>query len=156
MPIISTENGAEITVDDCDLALTAAHRWHISHNGYAVRRVREHQGPKRVIYLHREILGQVAFLDIDHADGDKLNNSRRNLRVATRTLNNANSKARVGCSSRYKGVALIKKTGRWWAYINKNRKRSSLGTYADEAAAACAYNAAAISIFGEFARLNPF
>lgn len=104
--------------------------------------------------MHSVIFGDVGALDIDHRDGNKLNNCRSNLRAADRTMNNANSRPRVGCSSQFKGVAWLKSIGKWWAYINKGGKRISLGYFLVEVEAARAYNAAASSLFGEFARQN--
>ena len=85
--------------------------------------------------MHKVIFGDSGKFDVDHIDGNKLNNCQSNLRLATRSLNNANSKPRIGCSSKYKGVAWIKSYKKWWAYIGLNGKRTSLGYFDDEAAA---------------------
>lgn len=146
--------GAVVFVDDADYEAIAQFDWHLSDKGYVIRRVRTLGGPKKTIRMHCVIFGQTD-LDVDHADGNKLNNCRSNLREATRTLNNANSKPRKGCSSQFKGVAWHCRYRKWWAYINCAGKRMCLGYHDDEIAAARAYNTAAPQIFGEFARLNP-
>lgn len=153
MKEITLKCGAVVFVDDGDHELVAAHNWHVSHNGYAVRRVRKPDGTKPIIYMHREIFGMTAG-DIDHADGNRLNNTRSNLRDATRTQNNANSRMRGG-SSQFKGVCWHRQIRRWIAYISFGGKRKHIGTFRQERAAAEAYNEAAKKLFGEFARLNP-
>jgi hypothetical protein len=154
MKRLALKCGLVVLLDDEDFEAVSRFGWHVSHNGYAIRRERLPDGRKRVIYMHCEIFG-AAPEDIDHADGSKLNNCRANLRPASRTMNNANSKPRVGCSSPFKGVAWVKSCKRWWAYINRDGKRKPLGYFSDEIEAAKAYNTAAINLFGEFARLNP-
>ena len=153
MKSLTLKCGSVVTVDDADFDSVARFSWHLSYNGYAIRRERTPTG-KRVIYMHREIAGHEWPGDIDHADGNKLNNSRSNLRNASRTLNNANSKPRTGCSSQFKGVAWVRRYGKWWAYINHSGRRRHLGYFDDEIEAAKAYNAAAVELFGSFARPN--
>jgi hypothetical protein len=145
-------------IDDCDLNIATEYDWHLSPNGYAIRR--ERYGPggtkKKVIYLHKEIFGPVPDgSEIDHANGNKLDDRRSNMRIATRSQNCGNQRLRRGCSSRFKGVAWVKNYKRWWAYINKDGRRHNLGYYDDEVEAAKAYNKAALELFGPFARLNP-
>jgi hypothetical protein len=157
MAAIYTTSGHIIHVDDVDYEMANSYDWHISHNGYAIRRVRYTPSGtrKKVVYLHKEIFGPVPCgFEIDHINGDKLDDRRSNLRKATRSQNNGNTKPRTGCSSRFKGVAWHNR-GYWWAYINKDGKRHNLGYYDDEVEAAKAYNNAALELFGPFARLNP-
>jgi hypothetical protein len=154
MKAIPLSAGRFAQVDDADFDRIAAHRWHVSHNGYAIRRERLPDGRKRVVFMHREIFGGHPDFDIDHADGDRLNNRRANLREATRTQNNANGGFRGG-SSAFKGVCWHRQIQRWVAYINVGGKRKHLGSFDHEQAAAEAYNAAATQFFGGFSRLNP-
>jgi len=98
------------------------------------------------------------IFQVDHVFGK---HDPVNLRLATNSENNANSKKRKGaldqqCSSNFKGVTWHKKTGQWYAQIQFQRKKISLGMFANEKEAAIAYNQAAIKYFGEFAKLNTF
>lgn len=145
--------GAEVLVDDADIPLVGQYKWHLSHNGYVVRRVRI-DGRKPIIYLHRAIMSADWAGDIDHINGDRLDNRRQNLRYATRSENNMNARARKGTASRHKGVTWHKQDRLWWAYIKHEGKQRSLGMHKTEADAARAYNAAAKRLFGDFARLN--
>ena len=93
---------------------------------------------------------------IDHADRDPLNCRRSNLRRSTRRQNNCNrGPVRKLTTSKYKGVFLCRRTGRFRARVSLNRKRIYLGYVDSEVDADRAYNAKAAELFGEFAYLNP-
>jgi len=96
---------------------------------------------------------------VDHINNDKLNNCRYNLRLATRSHNEANKKKRrSNTSSRYKGVTKIK-DGRkkcWRCTITFEDEQRYLGTFYTEVDAAKAYNDAARELYQEFALINTF
>lgn len=104
------------------------------------------------IYLHRVILGCTADQQIDHADGDKLNNSRSNLRLATNQQNSANRGPNKNNTTGYKGVIALR--GRFRAQIMVNRRFKSLGMYDTAEEAARAHDRAARAAWGPFAWLN--
>lgn len=108
----------------------------------------------RCVFLHRflwEAWGNDPAPQMDHIDGDGLNNRRSNLRAATIQQNAANRVYRS--ASGRKGVSFRRDTGRWIARIGANGFDRHLGTFdtADEAAAA--YARAAQEHYGEFARV---
>lgn len=119
-------------------------------NVYAQRAVRQPDGTSKVERLHTFLTGWPL---VDHIDGNGLNNRRNNMRPATNSQNNANSRQRLGLSG-YRGVARHKPTGLWQAYIQVGGKRKSCGYYRDVVAAARARDKAARAAHGEFARLN--
>jgi HNH endonuclease len=95
--------------------------------------------------------------EIDHANGDGLDNRRANLRPATHGQNQQNSrKARtyggLPPTSRYKGVSRF--SARWKAEIRSPLGYFYLGLFDKEEDAARAYDAKAEQIYGAFARLN--
>jgi hypothetical protein len=91
----------------------------------------------------------------DHINGDGLDNRRTNLRQATPTQNNANCGIRGHNTSGYKGVSLRPDRGnRWRATIRIHGLQYFLGLFDDVEDAARAYDAAALELFGDFARLN--
>jgi len=91
----------------------------------------------------------------DHADMNKNNNSRSNLRLATASQQQANTKKYRGkYSSKYKGVSRYLSTEKWKATITVNTRTKHLGTFTSEEQAAKAYDEAAKEYFGEFARTN--
>jgi len=106
--------------------------------------------------MHREILGLTdSKIQVDHKDGNTLDNQRRNLRTATVAKNQQNRQKRVRCSSKFKGVCWHKGTSKWLARITPpDQKQALLGSYDDEETAAKAYNEAAKRLFGEFALTN--
>lgn len=107
--------------------------------------------------LHRRILGLPTYADdrrdVDHINGDGLDNRRENLRIGTRSQNLANSASRGG-SSEYKGVSFDKQTGRWKAQITINNVPRNLGRHDTPEQAALAYNIAADRAWGTYAVLN--
>lgn len=56
------------------------------HNGYAIIRI----GKNKKIKIHQMILGKIEGMDIDHINGDKLDNRISNLRHTTRSQSLAN------------------------------------------------------------------
>lgn len=92
----------------------------------------------------------------DHADGNGLNNTRANLRIANNSLNKINGKKYTAkpTTSKFKGVHWIEKESKWRARISKDNERISLGLFEKEEDAARAYNKAAEELFGKRAKLN--
>lgn len=92
-------------------------------------------------------------MSIDHIDGNRSNNCINNLRLATITQNNRNSKKPVNAeTSRYKGVSWYHRYAKWQAQIRINGKSTYLGYFCTEEEAYLAYCRAAEQHFGEFAR----
>ena len=110
---------------------------------------------RQIFSMHREIMNAPAGFVIDHRDRNGLNNTKKNLRIATISQNNTNrGKTSKPTSSKYKGVCLIKTTGKWRAVIKHNRIYRHLGHFHNEEDAAKAYDKAAKKYHGEFAVLN--
>jgi len=143
-------------VDDEDFEKVSKYKWSAtsSINGviYGARGIGGRKNHK-TIYLHQFIMG---MKNVDHRDGDGLNCQRSNLRPATSTQSNRN-KCRHGAAP-FKGVGLehrtppLKKPYRAAIVVNKRRIR--LGYFEKAELAASAYDNAARTYFGEFARLN--
>lgn len=144
-------DGAVIQVSPEDVALAESRRWRLDRQGYVVAGTRRGAKPR----LHRVILQAPAGLQVDHVNGDRLDNRRENLRLATNRQNCSNRlpNRRPG-TSRFKGVCWNRKAGKWQASIRVNYRRFHLGVYSDERDAALAYDRAAREHFGEFARPN--
>lgn len=106
------------------------------------------------IYMHRQILNPGQGLEVDHINGNKLDNRRCNLRPATHSQNGMNRGARRGTSTGLKGVCFSKQKGKFHAVIHAGRKKNHIGFFLTAEAAKAAYDKAAIEKHGEFARLN--
>jgi hypothetical protein len=149
MKEIPITRGKVALVDDEDYEYLTQTSWCCLNNGYAMR------GRKDVPELmHRIIMNAKDREYVDHINHNRLDNRKCNLRIATKTQNEANKKLQRNSTSGYKGVSLEKRTNRWVAYIGSNKNRKYLGLYASKEEAAKAYNKAAIELYGEFALLN--
>lgn len=143
-------SGLFVMVDDCDFAELSQYKWYIVANGYVVRKTPTRKG--RNIYIHRHILQASSDVIIDHKDGNRLNNTRDNLRFATQAQNLQNARPRKNKASYYKGVMWSE--NQWRAKIQIDRIQIELGYFSTQHEAALAYNDAAKKHFGEFAWLN--
>jgi hypothetical protein len=106
--------------------------------------------------LHKQLMNTPKGFEIDHANGDQLDNRRKNLRVCTHKQNMANIGKRSDreYSSSYKGVTWSKVLGKWLVTASLNGKAKYIGTYNDQIKAANAYDQYAKRTYGEFAKLN--
>ena len=159
MKEISLTQGKVALVDDTDYGRLSQWKWCVGaqtkHITYAMRKLRGGQTQ----YMHRLILGleRGDGKQVDHADGDGLNNQIANLRICTVRQNHQNTRKRnMGGVSKYKGVYRSSRHRKWYAQIKLNGRGTSLGSFSSEREAARAYNKAASKFFGEFARLNTF
>jgi hypothetical protein len=143
-------------VDDEDCIILNKFKWGVSQDGYA-RRAIFSGGKVKTVYMHRQILGleHGDKRQADHINGNRLDNRRGNLRVVTNQQNCWNTRKIRGASV-YKGVWITGGSRRkpCRACITINGKTKHLGSFATEADAARAYDAAARELFGEFAHLN--
>lgn len=103
------------------------------------------------LYLHTFL---TSWPRVDHRNGDGLDNRRENLRAATANQNMWNRRLPVTNTSGFKGVMWSKHAKRWKAQIVLRSRKRHLGYFDTAEAAAHAYDAAAMELFGEFARPN--
>lgn len=114
-------------------------------------------GKKVMVFMHREILGLPFghIPEVDHENGDGLNNQKYNIRIATRAENSRNRPHHKNSKFRYKGVWLMRRGNKRYASaIETGGKRFFLGCFYTEEEAARAYDRKAVELFGRFARLN--
>jgi hypothetical protein len=142
---------ADFDIKDIDLLAsytwcTAERRTRTSVRYYAVTYVRG-----QLLFMHQILMPD---REIDHIDGNGLNNRRSNLRPATRSQNQQNRQKTTGLSSRYKGVSYDTVRGKWQAYINKDGRRIALKRFDTEEEAALWYNEMAKKLFGDYASIN--
>jgi hypothetical protein len=139
-------------VDAKDFEMLTKWKWCATEAGYAEAYMRGGRAPK-LAYMHRLIMLPDPGHEIDHINGDKLDNRRRNLRVCAHGENMRNQRSAFG-SSRYKGVSWDNLRGKWRAYIVRDSRQVWLGYFDNEADAARAYNDAAFEVHGEFSLPN--
>lgn len=152
--LIPLSQGKFATIDADDYELVKNLKWHTS-SGYAMHNKWDKKTKKPLhVLMHRLITNCPDGMQVDHINGDKLDNRKGNLRLCTLGQNNAyrpksNHKP---LSSKYKGV--YSSYGKWRAQIRASNKLIYLGTFETELDAARAYNEAAIANHGEFAWVN--
>lgn len=154
--IMLTKNKIAL-VDDEDYEYLNQFKWHAASNSkrknyYARHTIYNKNGKSVDILMHRIILGVQDNYQIDHIDGNCLNNQKLNLRIYTNSQNNRNKPARADNKIGLKGV--FKKGKKWAAKIYLQNKQIYLGSYKTAIDAASAYDTAAKKYFGDFAKLN--
>jgi len=152
--LIPLTKGYNALIDDEDYEKVSQFKWcvnGVSPSHYGIRVCKGQRG--KLIHLHRFLMNAPDGFDVDHIDGDTMNNQKSNLRICTRSQNSINSKKKKGLS-KFKGVHWLKDNKKWRAKIMKDGKSFYLGCFTNEAEAAAAYNNKAKEIFGNFARLN--
>ena len=145
-------------VDDEDYAYLSGWAWHKEmlgsgehKNPYARRGTNLYGGIKKTKAMHRLIMGNPTGKEVDHINGDTLDNRRANLRVCTRAENAKNRKINRNNTSSYKGVHRHQ-TGAWRSRIQVGGKRISLGLFDTPELAHAAYKRAEKEYYGEYAR----
>lgn len=112
---------------------------------------------KKMMFLkmHRMIMNDPVGFDVDHKNGNGLDNRRNNLRACSHKNNTRNRVKSSGAkSSQYKGVCFNKRTRTWSAGIGDSYHRIHIGYYATEIEAARAYDIKAQEFYGEYAKIN--
>lgn len=156
--IITTKSGHEILIDEEDWDKVKDITWYVVNapkTKYVMGAPKGYHGVGKRIYhlLHRLIMDAPKGMDVDHIDGNGLNNQKDNLRVCTRMQNLWNKHTSRG-SSQYKGVSWVAPAKKWTAIVSQCYKCHYLGLFQNEIDAALAYNEKAQELFGEFACLN--
>jgi hypothetical protein len=141
---IRLTQGKIALVDDVDFDRVNKYRWCYQH-GYAVHNTRQNEKIIRT-YLHHFIFGRpIRPNQIDHIDGNGLNNQKSNLRIVTARQNCQNK--HIKKSSKFVGVCKNKAGGKKWrAVITINGVQQHLGLFRSEKAAALCYSKAASDV----------
>lgn len=158
MRLLPLTKGHNAIVSDQDYELVSLFKWQaqVTNNGVYVRRkmLRAEGRPSGVfksVFLHRFIMNAPDGMEVDHINGNPLDNRRENLRLCIHAQNQGNRVIGKNNKSGYKGVSYCLKNGMWYASIKLKGISKNLGYYKTAAEASEAYNAAAKQSFGEFA-----
>ena len=92
--------------------------------------------------------------EIDHVNGNKLDNSISNLRIASREQNNRNVGLRSDNTSGFKGVRWSNPNKKWHANISVAKKRIHLGFFEKKEDAVEAYRKASLKYHKNFSPFN--
>ncbi len=136
-------------------------QWSFSRSGhvrdYARTTLRDPvTGRKWGVRMHRAIMeryhGPLGEREVDHVNGDPLDNRKANLRLTDHYGNTANQHKRLPSQSGYKGVYSMGEMYR--AGLGHEHEDIYLGTFSTARDAAIAYDLAARERFGEYACVN--
>lgn len=146
------------TVDDIDADL-ARLKWTVRVYrtvSYAVGKPQKSKSIGMHRFIMERILGRKleSYEIVDHRDGNGLNNTRANLRLASRSQNRANSRMHKNNTSGYKGVSWHKASGKWSATIGWQKKLLFIGLFDTPEEAHEAYKEKARELHGEFAKFE--
>ena len=150
---IPLTQGKVAWVDQSDYTMLSRFRWHLHVQGYAVRNTWT-VGRGGVSLMHRMVMLPSPAQVVDHANGNPLDNRRKNLRVCSQAENNGNLRRPATNTSGFKGVSWFARGSRWVAHIRVNGRSTNLGYFDKAEDAARAYDEAAVLHRGEFARVN--
>ena len=153
IPVTIGKDTVYAIVDEKDFEKVSQRKWSISLEGHGYPQSAKN-GESSTLHafimkkrIHEKKEGSV----IDHADGDKLNNTNANLEFVSRSHNCHNRDYIVG-EAGYRGVII--KRSKYAARIAYNNTTHSLGSFADAEDAAKQYDMIAIRLYGEKAKTN--
>lgn len=154
MAEIRTSKGDIILVDDEDFTLLNQRAWQINDSGYAIRSQRvgpRKDGKKIQLAIHRVILGleHGDTRQVDHINGDPLDNRRANLRICSKDENARNRRVHSNNRLRVKGVSAH--GNKFRSEIQIDKRRIYLGLHETAELANEFYALAAEMLHGEFA-----
>lgn len=155
---IPLTRGFRALVDDDLYAGLSAHKWSaaIREDAVYASRTEYDNGNRRMIYMHREILGlsQGDGRQADHKNGNGLDNRRENLRACEQFKNVVNQGPRRSSRSGYRGVWWSQRDSKWTAQIRVDGRRMYAGSSESRTEAVLMRDVVALREHGEFAWLN--
>lgn len=159
MKKIPLTQGKYALVDDEDYEFLNQWKWHAKKGNATFYACRDRyiKGKRRKpirLRMHRVIMGAKKGQQVDHREGDGLDNQRHNLRLCNCTENGRNSRISKNNKSGYKGVLWNLQKNKWQSHITVNYKTIHIGFYFCLIKAARAYDEKAKELFGEFAKPN--
>lgn len=107
--------GVDAKYDPEDEALVMSRSWYVNSNGYLAGQEKGHKH----VYLHRVIMSAPKDMQVDHINGDKLDNRRSNLRI----VNGAHNSQNIGMLNprSESGIRGVNRAGKRW------RARAKMG-----------------------------
>lgn len=146
---IQLPGGQIALVDGEDLPWLAIFEWKLNHGGYACR-------SESPCSMHRLIMDAKRGEVVDHINGDRLNNRRKNLRITDHAGNGHNVGLSKNNKTGFKGVkcTTTKVRTRWFASIRTGDDSLDLGEFDSPEQAAAAYDNEALNRNGDFACIN--
>lgn len=108
-------------LDDFDLDKYSKWKWTINNSGYLRRTLTIRKKGKKTkfktLYLHRLIMNPPKNMEVDHVNGNKLDNRKGNLRIVTRSINLFNGGLCKRNTSGVRGVYFNKHAKKWMVRV---------------------------------------
>ncbi|MDA3818433.1 MAG: AP2 domain-containing protein [Prolixibacteraceae bacterium] len=139
-----------VLIDASDIELVNKYKWYFNSDGYATTTPKN----RIAIRMHKLIFPVESPHQVDHANKNKSDNRRCNLRKATTGQNRSNVGLTNSNTIGFKGVSKRPGVKSWRAMIKYKQKQISIGTFKSAQEAADAYDKAALELHGEFAYTN--
>ncbi len=162
MKRIKLTQGKYALVDNADFEWLNSFKWTANLHGrtWRVRRTSTKLERKKYrrngITMHRLIMGIMGKkgLEVDHIDGNNLNNQRKNLRLCNHAENSKNRTLNKNTKTGYKGVTEYPwhKYKKFIARITIDKKLITLGYFTTKEEAHRVYEIASIKYHGKFKR----
>ncbi|WP_066735776.1 HNH endonuclease [Cupriavidus sp. D384] len=155
--IIKTCNGDEIMVDAEDYEMLSAFKWFVIHSGVVrnhPRKLRATEKTSRI--MHRFLMGLETNdrRQVDHINGNRLDNRKGNLRVCSGAENNRNKVTQVNNTSGFKGVSFYRRRQKFHARVQVYGRTHHVGYFDTAEDAYKAYCKTALRLHGEYANLD--
>lgn len=146
---IKLTQGKYAIVDAEDFEELNKFKWSVTPKGYVHR-----SSHNTTLRIHRVIMSAPKGVQVDHINGNRLDNRKENLRLCNNSENQRNCRVRKTNKSGYKGVGSVYGgvTKVFRARINVNKKQINLGVFETAEEAFKAYQEAAKKYHGEFAK----
>jgi hypothetical protein len=119
-------------------------------DGYVGRVTYSSGNIRKTVKLHRILLHAPEGSEVDHINGNTLDNRRNNLRLTVRKYNAMNRKRHKNNTSGFRGVC--RNTSGWQAQIKTGKRTLYLGTYGTRVEAALIRIWAETEIFRSYRR----
>jgi len=152
MKKIPLTKGQFALIDDEDFERVNSLKWYASKTESGFRAQRVYQ--KKSLFMHRFLMSAIEGQEVDHINGNQLDNRKINLRFCSSSQNKMNRGKSPLNTSGFKGVSWDEKNKKWKAQIQIEGKNINLGRFNTKEKAAKAYDNAAIIYHGKFAKLN--
>lgn len=144
---IPLPEGSIAVCDEDRFNEVSRYSWSLDRNGYPRAKTKGF-----TIRLHSFLYKNQG--QIDHINGNKLDNRSCNLRFASYCQNRNNVGKKKSTKNKFKGITFNKRKNKWQAQIGHNYKNITIGSFDNQEDAAKAYDKKAIELHGEYACLN--
>lgn len=140
-----TDDGSQFFFDLEDYEKIKKYKWYSNTNGYIAT-----QTDKKYLQLHRLIMNAEPDQQVDHIHHNIKDCRKSELRIVTASQNMQNKRIYKNNSSGKTGVSFHKRTHKWIANIQVNKKRISLGSFDNINDAIASREQAEKKYFGEY------